>query len=108
MRTIFSLVTFFCLTTTAFAQCGAGGNFEFDARTERGFSNGKSIIAKLEKEQCGFVALWIPAAIVDLPANAGCKFGQVWTVSGNETKPVPSGGPFTGNMLVVTKQVCKN
>lgn len=110
MRIIFAVLAFLYLGDAAFAQsCGTGGKVSFAAQTENGFpfpaSAPEGLITKLKSEQCGFTAVWVPS---ELAKSTSCKFGQVFDVVGTETKPVPPGGPFGGNMLVVTSMTCRN
>ncbi len=107
MHFFVSLLFLLLLATAASAQsCGSGSTISFQADTERGFPlRPQGIIVKLKQEQCGFTALWVAADLIG-PATEHCKFGQVMSVAGTESKPVPSGGPFGGTMLVVTKLDC--
>lgn len=90
----------------AFADdCPSGNELEFEAETEAGhpFSNG--LLVKLRREQCGVVAIWIPPALVQKQPN--CRFGDVFTVFGSGTRPVPSNRwGLTGKMLVVFEMEC--
>jgi hypothetical protein len=110
MRTFYStFVVCLLLTTSAFSQsCGTAGNIEFQAKTDEGWAAPPhGMLVKLEKQQCGIDALWVPAEIVKDPAHNNCKFGATWSVAGNKVEDAPANYPVKGKVLTVTKAVCK-
>ena len=105
---LFALALIMLVPSGAHAQsCGSGSTVTFDADTEEGFRfRPKGIIVKLKREQCGLIALWMSAELINAQGS-NCKFGAIWTVSGTEKRAVPAGGPFSGTLLDVTSVVCK-
>jgi hypothetical protein len=96
-------------TTGALAQsCGKAGNLEFQAKTDEGWAAPPhGMLVKLEKQQCGVDALWVPAELVKNPAHKNCRFGAIWSVAGQEIKDAPANYPVKGKILTITKAACK-
>jgi hypothetical protein len=86
-------------------DCPSGSELEFEAETEAGHPFPSGLLVKLRREQCGVVALWLPPSLVQQQPN--CKFGDVFTVFGSGTRPVPANRwGLTGKMLVVFEMEC--
>lgn len=109
MRALLAVSLFVVSTVAASAQtCGAGGNLEFQAQTDQGWAAPPhGMLVKLQKQQCGVDALWVPAELVKDPAHKHCKFGAVWSVAGKEVQDAPANFPVKGKVLTITKAACK-
>lgn len=108
MRTLILVIALLVLPFThalAEADCPSGSELEFEAETEAGHPFPSGLLVKLRREQCGVVALWLPAALVQQQPN--CRFGDVFTVFGSGTRPVPTNRwGLSGKMLVVFDMEC--
>jgi len=86
-------------------DCPSGSELEFEAETEAGHPFPNGLLVKLKREQCGVVAIWIPPELVQKQPN--CRFGDVFTVFGSGTRPVPANRwGLTVKMLVVFEKKC--
>jgi len=110
MRNFYVAAALFVVSTTGVAaqSCGSGSKIEFEAKTAQGWAappNG--MLVKLDGQQCGVDALWVPAALVTAPEGMNCKFGGTWSVAGSKIQDAPANFPVKGKMLTLTKAVCK-